>query len=96
MKDSVKCDINAVEEYKKSIIKYYELQITHFKNLKRKFSHVVWQDERYLETIEKINLGLEKIADAINNISDGHHTKIIDNFLEESHNYINTCSRYPK
>ena len=96
MNERVKCEINSVEIYKKDIIKYYKMQIVHFKNLKQKFSRVVWQDERFLENIDKINICLEKIADAINNLSDGHHTKIIDSFLEEALDYINTRSHYPK
>ena len=96
MNESVKCNINSLENYKNCIIKYYEMQIIHFKELKRKFNNALWNDEKLIFRINEINECLEKIADAINNLTDGKNTKVIDNFLKQSNDYINTLSNYTK
>lgn len=96
MNDFVKCDIASVEQYKKDIIKFYEMQITNFQQLKNKFDKSIWEDEKLVFRINQINECLSKIADAIDAISDGYNVRVIDKFLKQCYEYTDTCKNYPK
>ena len=96
MVDDVSCSISEVENYKKSIIDYYKMQITRFKQLKIKFEKSNWNDDKYIERLNQINICLKKIADAIDQITNGVQVRVIDNFLNQAYEYIDTRKNYPK
>ncbi len=96
MNDRVICKTETVEHLQTELRRYYTVQVNRARDLKKKLEKAQWSDAVYDATVRELNASLKAISEALETLTDGTHSRIIDEFLEESAEYLQTATLYPE
>lgn len=92
----VNVEIRQLEMEKSEVIHFFKKQIDAFNNIKKEIERVQWNDSKYDELINAMNLIGSSLSQGIQTLTNGSEVYVIDELIPLVNEYKAKSREFPK